>query len=100
MSFKWSLFSLEDASIFFKSFFKFCFIGDAALEYSCLAFNTEQQLAGLSGVPDSKLTLWDWVKAVKLYSISTNIKVIVFEGQKKRQIKERERVSERERESV
>ena len=58
----------------FKFFLNFL-IGDAALEYSCLAFNTEQQLAGLSGVPDSKLTLWDWVKAVKLYSIGTNIKV-------------------------
>ncbi len=31
--------------------------------------------SGLSGVPDYKLTLWDWTKKVKLHSISTGIKV-------------------------
>jgi hypothetical protein len=50
--------------------------GDAVLEYSCFAFNTEQQLAGLSGVPDYKLTLWDWTKGVKLHSVNTSIKVV------------------------
>jgi hypothetical protein len=51
------------------------FSGDAILEYSCLSFNTEQQLIGLTGVPDFKLTLWDWTKKVKLHSINTSVKV-------------------------
>lgn len=51
----------------------FCvfFAGDALLEYVQLALNQECYLVGLSGVPDFKLTLWDWTKAQMIHSVPT-----------------------------
>ena len=49
--------------------------GDAVLEYVQLAFNQELYLVGLSGVPDFKLTLWNWQQGHKIHSIDTKLGV-------------------------
>ncbi len=51
------------------------FVGDGKLEYISLEFNHDSFLIGLSGVPDYKLTIWNWKTATKLHSISTEIRV-------------------------
>jgi hypothetical protein len=54
---------------------KCTYIGDAKLEYIALSFNSNCYLVGLSGVPDFKLTLWNWRTGVRLHSITTTIRV-------------------------
>ena len=55
----------------------FYLTGEADLEYLALAFNHEKYLVGLSGVPDHRLTLWDWLNRVRLHTVDTNIRVIL-----------------------
>ena len=51
-------------------------LGDAILEYVDLAFNQEFYLVGLSGIPDFKLTLWNWQRGEKIQSVDTHLGVI------------------------
>ena len=51
------------------------YTGDAVLEYVQLAFNQEFYLVGLSGVPDFKLTLWNWQRGEKIHSVDTQLGV-------------------------
>ncbi len=46
-----------------------------ALEYVALAFNQDNFLVGLSGLPDFHINLWNWAKAVLVCSVKTNMTV-------------------------
>ena len=61
--------------IFMPKNIMFPFPGTSPLEYVSLAFNHETYLVGLSGVPDFKLTLWDWPKSQMLHTINTTLRV-------------------------
>ena len=45
------------------------------LEYVSLALNRDHLLVALSGVPDFKLTLWEWEKEELIASVETDITV-------------------------
>ena len=58
-----------------KLFRTFKPLGDAVLEYVQLAFNQDYYLVGLSGIPDFKLTLWNWKRGEKIHSVETQLGV-------------------------
>ena len=50
-------------------------LGDASSEYLSLALNQKGLLLGLSGVPDYRLTLWNWENEERICTVDTGLTV-------------------------
>lgn len=62
---------LPNKSCLKRKYFNF-FPGGVQIEYIDLVFNQKEILLGLSGIPDFKITLWNWVTEQMVFSQNLN----------------------------